>query len=1232
MPNKEDTLAKITKRTDTRLAKHISSDAAKLNNAITTLEKRIIAKVNSLSTGDNGNLVGPKVNLKQAQKIHTSLVKVFEDTYGAAALQTVDGFSNANDWVVENFSDLGVSATFTDFDETMINQLNNQSILNFANIGNDARARVEKALYQSIAAQVPMETLIGEISAALTGLYATNGRPLSTYAELYANDGLMNYYNSVSIEKGRQLGMEKFYYSGTVMGNTRDFCRSRVGKVYTTEEINSWTYNWAGKSGPAMTNRGGWNCRHHWQPVEDEWIDDPSKVMGKSWEAMSIDERLSVMKARGMAMSPDEKLFKKRLNQLRYNLKSGKGFKADSNLGKMWYNIPPDERTKLLTTWTDAGLDIPKAMWDDVIMDMPPANFVKIPGTIVPDAPPPIKKPPKVKPPPQTPPPVSTPPPPLEPDADIIIEGFDWNDLSKAQKKDMGQMGYNWKVGKKYNPNSKVAKTWNEMSYSAQQMKLKGWKEKGFTIPSNLPIKGAGNTAANIIDNAVGVVDDAPTFSWQTATFDEMDTAFKQKFAFKDGIQQLGYNTQAEIDVMFRELGQHWDDMVQRHPKLGGIINWSEQVKTGKQVVVSNSKVVGNGAAGVYGDQSHVLELAGKLSKNGTISVGKGGWSVGGDFYTVSRHEFGHYIDNTIRHMQDWPSKTSTKMLGWNHQSEFRALYKKHADQWETLFGSYSTKDKYEGFAEVFATYTSPDYKAGMMPKDIEDYMVKLLGGKVKVKLPPKPKSIKTAKLFANPDHQTMYDDMYAHYRQMGFSEAELQNELKEKCPAVFEALRSWQGSTQSSYPSALKLKAELLEARDDIKFFARKGVTFDMDRLKKTATIDIPDEEYIRIRAFNQEYFARTNTKAVTLKRGTDGQNSGPKFRSQVNKVKSEYPKEEWGKIDVTIREPALNGWSSSLTVADNFGANGRGITCTTKIPVEDIFCSDKLWPKYNYKGEKEWIIIRSEKQAYKLKDISSGFSSAEATAAKAKKAAKATPASWKPPQKVVDAIDALPSKIEEPSTAVNLYIQKIPMWQTQDAEYITDKLHKKMMAIQNAIDTGEPAYIFPGKLVNDVAVDAMHDAIKTIQATEGHMQWVNAVLENDFKLFAGKSLDPTTVGKALSKTQYNIMNDASLLPEFVSNDEQLKTLSVKLLDSYDWKNVSYTSELKDMLGTDILMIDSAVGNVKVLGHTVAGDVKDDFVKMLTTMEQNITVANNEIYNKKELTEMILNTKLSYY
>lgn len=263
---------KASDRATKRLTAGAQRDIELMRNAVRQLETRIVKLTNDLRTSDLGLLMGPRVNLKQAQELHKNLTQILKETYGASARRAVNGYKDAAQWVLDNFNEIDIAAKFTRVDLTMLTQLRRQKLLGFLRLGEQASRRVTEALYNSIAAQTPFENLVDEISAALTGRVSKRGVPLTVYAEQYANDSIMDFYNTVQIEKSRGLGLRYMLYVGNVMDTTRPFCRKRVGKAYTIAQINSWTHRWEGKSGPALTNRGGYNCRHHWQPVKKEWL------------------------------------------------------------------------------------------------------------------------------------------------------------------------------------------------------------------------------------------------------------------------------------------------------------------------------------------------------------------------------------------------------------------------------------------------------------------------------------------------------------------------------------------------------------------------------------------------------------------------------------------------------------------------------------------------------------------------------------------------------------------------------------------------------------------------------------------------------------------------------------------------------------------------------------------------------------------------------------------------
>ena len=70
-----------------------------------------------------------------------------------------------------------------------------------------------------------------------------------------------------------EVGLTSYIYYGTIIRDSRDFCVEHVNKIFTEEEARElWQRDWQGKSGSdPFLDRGGYNCRHHWQPVNPDW-------------------------------------------------------------------------------------------------------------------------------------------------------------------------------------------------------------------------------------------------------------------------------------------------------------------------------------------------------------------------------------------------------------------------------------------------------------------------------------------------------------------------------------------------------------------------------------------------------------------------------------------------------------------------------------------------------------------------------------------------------------------------------------------------------------------------------------------------------------------------------------------------------------------------------------------------------------------------------------------------
>lgn len=119
------------------------------------------------------------------------------------------------------------------------------------------------------------------------------------------------------------------------------------------------------------------------------------------------------------------------------------------------------------------------------------------------------------------------------------------------------------------------------------------------------------------------------------------------------------------------------------------------------------------------------------------MKVGKNAWSVGQDYDTVFRHEYGHAVWD--RGLDGAARVEFGKMLrskGWVEglpinktmptvkKGTYTKYHKKHP------VSQYAGTNVHETWAESFAAYTAKTYKRGQLPSEIESFMDKHIGGK----------------------------------------------------------------------------------------------------------------------------------------------------------------------------------------------------------------------------------------------------------------------------------------------------------------------------------------------------------------------------------------------------------------------------------------------------------------------------------------------------------------------
>lgn len=284
MPGIDD-IQKAVEAMDKFLLSRQDSHVKRVESALVKLQKDIINQLRILKTTRGGKLEGIRVNLKNAQKIHRRVEELFAQDFSKEMKDVVRDFRRVNTSIARSYSYLDEATEFTDVDLTAMRVLRDGVYQDYVAVSGRKKQQIIQSVYDLVVGGGDFDDVVTAVAAAITGTNRAGavGRNLLAEARTLARDSIMQYHQEVNNLVAEEIGIKHFLYVGDIMATTRDFCRRRVGRVYTRGQIDSWTFKWAGKSGPAYTHRGGYNCRHHWQGVRPEWLKGKKKLSVADW-------------------------------------------------------------------------------------------------------------------------------------------------------------------------------------------------------------------------------------------------------------------------------------------------------------------------------------------------------------------------------------------------------------------------------------------------------------------------------------------------------------------------------------------------------------------------------------------------------------------------------------------------------------------------------------------------------------------------------------------------------------------------------------------------------------------------------------------------------------------------------------------------------------------------------------------------------------------------------------
>jgi hypothetical protein len=283
-----------------------------LFKTIQRLEREVINIASELPTK-----TGELYSTRLAIEIKPRLQQAIEELYLKPVQTFIKDYDKIAGVIVATYGKLPIPPEFkqiTEADLVVIQQLKRLAFTNFQNLGNELANTLAGEVYQSTLVGRSFNDMVQTIREKINGIYqysdnkkaqqlveyisnnpsgsqvdtaidelkqtygrTTQGDSFVKYASLLVTDSIMGFDGQLAKYRADALGLGSFLYYGSIIKDSRNFCRLHAGKVYTEEEINQI---WASDTGQGRDQgspfivRGGYNCRHSWQPVDPSWVDE----------------------------------------------------------------------------------------------------------------------------------------------------------------------------------------------------------------------------------------------------------------------------------------------------------------------------------------------------------------------------------------------------------------------------------------------------------------------------------------------------------------------------------------------------------------------------------------------------------------------------------------------------------------------------------------------------------------------------------------------------------------------------------------------------------------------------------------------------------------------------------------------------------------------------------------------------------------------------------------------
>ena len=276
------------------------------------LEQEVVNIASELPTK-----TGELYSTRLAIEIRPRLQQAIEEFYLKPVQTFIKDYDKIAGVIVATYGKLPIPPEFkniTQADLVTIQQLKQLAFTNFQNLGNELANTLAGEVYQSTLVGRSFNDMVQTIREKINGIYqfsdnkkaqqlveyiannpdgaevntaidelkqvygrTSEGDSFVKYASLLVTDSIMGFDGQLAKFRADELGLTSYLYYGSIIKDSRNFCRKHAGKVYTEEQIRQIWANDTGQGrdqGSPFIVRGGYNCRHSWQPIDPSWVDE----------------------------------------------------------------------------------------------------------------------------------------------------------------------------------------------------------------------------------------------------------------------------------------------------------------------------------------------------------------------------------------------------------------------------------------------------------------------------------------------------------------------------------------------------------------------------------------------------------------------------------------------------------------------------------------------------------------------------------------------------------------------------------------------------------------------------------------------------------------------------------------------------------------------------------------------------------------------------------------------